>query len=130
MADHADNALLRHESGWLSRDDFATATIRMADEKPSPVTAASILSAGLGHMEDRAATYDKPEGERSMAATVEAFKAVTGDGLVSSEERGWLFMVLLKMVRSQQGGLRMDSYEDGAAYCGLMGEAAAKERGQ
>lgn len=91
-------------------------------------TAAGILRAGLRHMEDRSSTYDKPAGERSMAATVEAFRAVTGDGLVSSEERGWLFMVLLKMVRSQQGALRMDSYEDGAAYCGLMGEAAARER--
>ena len=29
-------------------------------------TAANILTAALGHMRDRAATYDKPEGERSM----------------------------------------------------------------
>ena len=42
-------------------------------------TAANILTAALGHMRDRAATYDKPEGERSMGATVDAFLAVTGD---------------------------------------------------
>ncbi len=89
-------------------------------------SAAEILRAGLGHMEDRAATYDKPAGERSMAATVRAFAATTGIEL--TEEQGWHFMALLKLVRSQQGGLRMDSYEDGAAYFGLMGEAAAKER--
>src|SRR5690554_1735366 len=89
-------------------------------------TAHDILKAAAGHMQDRAATYDKPEGERSMGATVEAFKAVTGHRL--TEEQGWLFMALLKAVRSQQGGLRMDSYEDGAAYFALAGESAARDR--
>src|SRR5690554_2260681 len=89
-------------------------------------TANEILQAAAGHMQDRAATYDKPEGERSMGATVEAFKAVTGHQL--TEEQGWLFMALLKAVRSQQGGLRMDSYEDGAAYFALAGESAARDR--
>lgn len=32
--------------------------------------AADVLTAALSHMQDRAATYDKPEGERSMPATV------------------------------------------------------------
>jgi len=89
-------------------------------------TAHDILEAAAGHMQDRAATYDKPEGERSMGATVDAFKAVTGHQL--TEEQGWLFMALLKAVRSQQGGLRMDSYEDGAAYFALAGESAARDR--
>lgn len=88
----------------------------------------AILSAAQGHMKDRAATYDKPKGERSMAATVEAFKAVTGHCL--TEEQGWLFMALLKAVRSQQGAYRADSYEDGAAYFALAGEAAARDRGK
>lgn len=91
-------------------------------------TAHDILKAAAGHMQDRAATYDKPEGERSMGATVEAFRAVTGDGCMNTEERGWLFMALLKAVRSQQGDLRMDSYEDGAAYFALAGESAARDR--
>ena len=91
-------------------------------------TAADILKAAAGHMKDRAATYDKPEGERSIGAAVRAFNAVTGDGLMDSEERGWLFMVLLKAVRSQQGDYRADSYEDGAAYFALTGEAAARDR--
>ena len=96
-------------------------------ENKQDVTAADILRAGLKHMEDRATTYDKPEGERSMAATVAAFNAVT-DGKVDTEEKGWLFMVLLKIVRSQQGDFKLDNYEDGGAYFGLMGEAANKER--
>lgn len=85
-----------------------------------------ILQAGLGHMNDRAATYDKPDGERSMGATVGAFHAITGHAL--DEEEGWLFMALLKLVRSQQGAFRADSYEDGAAYFALMGEAAHRDR--
>lgn len=90
-------------------------------------TAPEILTAGIRHMEDRAATYDKPEGERSMATTVAAFNAITGHEL--TEEQGWLLMVLLKATRSQQGSYRADSYEDGAAYFALAGEAAAKDRG-
>lgn len=89
-------------------------------------TAHAILSAAQGHMQDRAETYDRPEGERSMGAAVEAFKAVTGHCL--TEEHGWLFMALLKSVRSQQGAYRSDSYEDGAAYFALAGEAAGRDR--
>ena len=89
-------------------------------------TAANILAAALCHMRERAATYDKPEGERSMGATVDAFHAVTGVSM--TEEQGWLFMALLKAVRSQQGAYRADSYEDGAAYFALAGEAAVRDR--
>lgn len=90
------------------------------------MTAHDILAAAQSHMKDRAATYDKPQGERSMGATAEAFKAVTGHAL--TEEQGWLFMALLKAVRSQQGAYRQDSYEDGAAYFALAGEAASRDR--
>lgn len=92
-------------------------------DKPN---ANSILNAAAHHMQDRAATYDKPEGERSMVATVAAFKSTTGIAL--TEEQGWHFMALLKLVRSQQGDYRADSYEDGVAYFALAGEAAAKDR--
>lgn len=89
-------------------------------------SAQDIIKAGLGHIGDRAATYDKPEGERSMAATVAAFNAVTGHKI--TEEQGWHFMTILKIVRSQQGNFKLDNYEDGSAYFGLAGEAASKER--
>ncbi len=85
-------------------------------------TAHEILQAAQKHMQDRASTYDKPEGERSMSATVEAFSAITGVNMAI--EQGWLFMAVLKAVRSQQGDYRADSYEDGAAYFALAGEAA------
>jgi hypothetical protein len=88
--------------------------------------AQDFLNAGLSHMQDRAATYDKPTGERSMAATVGAFKSVCGIGI--TEEQGWLFMGLLKMVRSQQGEFKADNYEDEAAYAALRGECAFAAR--
>ena len=89
-------------------------------------TAHEILQEAQKHMSDRASTYDKPEGERSMKGTVGAFKAITGVAL--TEEQGWLFMAVLKAVRSQQGGYRADSYEDGAAYFALAGESAHADR--
>lgn len=110
----------RFHSGELQWEPWVPAN-------PTPIlTAADILRAGLGHMEDRAATYDKPQGERSMAATVAAFKATTSIEL--TEEQGWHFMCLLKLVRSQQGNFKLDNYEDLAAYAGLAGEAANKKR--
>jgi hypothetical protein len=74
-------------------------------------------------MQDRAATYDKPDGERSMGRTVEAFNAITSHTL--TEEQGWLFMGLLKMARSQSGDFKADNFEDEAAYAALRGECAA-----
>jgi hypothetical protein len=91
----------------------------------SAATASDILTAAAKHQQDRAATYDK-DGERSIPATVDAFNAVTGHCL--THEQGWLFMCLLKLVRSQQGEYKADNYEDLAAYSALLGEQAAKDR--
>lgn len=88
--------------------------------------APDILDQAKDEMGNRAATYDKPEGERSMGATVAAFNAMTGVSM--TEAQGWLFMATLKAVRSQQGALRMDSYVDGAAYFALAGEAALRDK--
>ncbi len=92
--------------------------------------AAQILQAGLQHMQDRANTYDKPEGERSMGMTVALANVLLADKLRTplSEEDGWNFMELLKLVRSKQGEFKADNYEDRAAYAGLAGEAAHHER--
>ena len=92
------------------------------------MSAIELLEKAADHLKDRAEMYDKPEGERSIGATVAAFNAVTGDGIMDSEERGWMFMAILKMVRSQQGGYRADNYEDLAAYSALISEAACEER--
>ena len=85
-------------------------------------TANQLLNKAASHMQARAATYDKPEGERSMAATVAAYNAVTGQAM--SEANGWLFMALLKMVRdNQRAEPHTDSVEDLIAYAALYGEA-------
>lgn len=98
----------------------------LAQQVGASIKAHKILDAAAGHLEDRAATYDKPEGERSMGAAVAAFSAISG--VTMTEEQGWLFMALLKAVRTQQGNYRADNYEDGAAYFALAGESAAKGR--
>jgi len=87
--------------------------------------ASDFLSQAQAEMQDRAKTYDNPNGERSMQATVAAFNAICGLGMATTQ--GWLFMALLKAVRTQQGAYRSDSYTDMAAYAALMGECAAAE---
>ena len=94
---------------------------------PTVIPAADFLKKGLGHMEDRAVTYDKEGGERSMGKTVAAFNVITGSNL--TEEEGWLFMEILKQVRSMQGSFKADNYEDLAAYAALRGECASRDRG-
>ncbi len=86
--------------------------------------AADFLSQAQSEMQDRATTYDNAAGERSMAATVAMFNALTGHDL--TEEQGWKFMACLKLVRSEQGAHRADNFVDGAAYFGLAGEAAER----
>lgn len=109
--------------------DFLTPRV-MADRQPAKpplgkapsFSAPDLLDAAAGHMRDRTATYDKPEGERSMGKTVEAFNVITGRDLRESE--GWLLMALLKMVRSEQrSDPHRDSIEDLVAYGALFGEA-------
>lgn len=95
----------------------------MIHAPPLPATTApDLLAAAADHMLARAATYDKPEGERSMAQTVAAFNAITGHKLTESE--GWLLMAVLKMVRAQtRSEPHRDSIEDLIAYGALFGEA-------
>ena len=53
-----------------------------------------VLEKAAQHMRDRAATYDKPEGERSMEKTVAAFNAITGQDLTTAED-GPAYLALL-----------------------------------
>ena len=95
---------------------------REAQEAP----AIRLLQVAADHMRARAATYDKPDGERSMGKTVSAFNAVTGRDL--SEAEGWLLLQLLKDVRLfQRPGYHADSAEDCIAYSALKAEAKMAE---
>lgn len=84
--------------------------------------APELLQKAAAIMTERGKQYDKPEGERSMEATVNAFNAITGLELTTSD--GWLLMVLLKLVRdSQREEAHADSCHDLIAYSALYAEA-------
>lgn len=90
------------------------------------MNAAEMLEKAAQHMKDRAQTYDKPTGERSMGRTVAAFNEVTGHNLSPAE--GWLLMMILKAVRlTQRATYHADSAEDMVAYAALVGEAKSEE---
>lgn len=94
-----------------------------------PVKAWEFVEKAADEMKQRKAVYDPDkdsDGERSMGRTVAMFNALTEHEL--TEEQGWMFMVCLKMVRSQSGKYQADDYVDGAAYVGLAGECAQKSR--
>ena len=94
----------------------------------SPTTTApAMLQKAADLLIERGKQYDSPEGERSMAQTVEAFNAITCHDL--SEADGWLLMALLKMVRDNKRSIvHVDSCEDLIAYAALYSEARI-ERG-
>lgn len=86
------------------------------------MNAQELLQHAASIMQERGKQYDKPEGERSMEATVNAFNAITGLELTTSD--GWLLMVLLKLVRdSQREQAHEDSCHDLIAYSALYAEA-------
>ena len=89
----------------------------------TPPSAPDILDAAAGHLRDRAATNDKPEGERSMAQTVAIFNLHHGTSLTAAQ--GWHFMQVLKDVRTFTNTVKphRDSIEDGVSYAALKGEA-------
>lgn len=88
-----------------------------------------ILDEALKSLRQRGVEYDGKGyqgGERSMAKTVEIFKAWTGIEL--SELDGWRFMQCLKMARSLTGKPKLDTYVDRAGYSALEGECALASR--
>lgn len=90
------------------------------------LTAPAILARGAQALQDRAASRDQPNGERSMARAVEMFNAYAGGDRRMSETDGWMFMVFLKAARAAQGKVNEDDYVDGAAYFALAGESATR----
>jgi hypothetical protein len=118
----------------LSRELSISDVCQQINDKPladrivatGAVTADEILQRGADHIRDRAATRDQSSGERTMSQVVRAFNVIFGTKL--TEEQGWQFMVLLKIVRAANGKVNIDDYEDEAAYAALAAEAALKER--
>lgn len=88
------------------------------------------LQSAMDVQKERGEQYDKPSGERSMAATVSAFNCITGYTL--EEADGWMFMGLLKLVRQAQNPEKYhhDSALDFVAYASLYAESASEKCGQ
>jgi len=103
----------------------ANEEINEAVALPKP-KAAEMLGRAAALLHERGQSYDKPQGERSMARTVSAFNAITGRDLTEAE--GWLFMQQLKQVRLfTRSGYHADSAEVNIAYAALMAEAKERE---
>ena len=86
------------------------------------VSAQEFLGDARKEMDDRASTYDRAGGERSMGSTITAFNAITNRDLTESE--GWLIMQLLKDVRQfSRDAYHEDSAVDCVAYAALKAEA-------
>ena len=115
----------KRRSVRANADDYSSGPVyHLSSDAPTPLraTAQGLLSKARDHMLDRAATYDKSEGERSMGRAVEAFNAITGRDLEESE--GWLLLQVLKDVRDRQRREpHVDSLEDCIAYAALKAEA-------
>ena len=100
------------------------ASTPVSDSVSVAIAAKDILNNAAAEMQDRAASRDTPEGERSMGRCVKAFNAMFGTEL--TETQGWQFMELLKMARSAGGAFRLDDFTDGVAYAALAGESEAR----
>lgn len=88
-----------------------------------------ILDEALKTLRNRGVEYDGKGyqgGERSMAQTVEIFKAFTG--IAISELDGWRFILCLKLARSTTGKPKLDTYVDMAGYAALAGECHLASR--
>lgn len=97
----------------------------VADDAQSPSSnAVDFLNQAATTMAERGKQYDQPTGERSMARTVAAFNAITGQSM--SESDGWLFMLILKQTRQwSTPAYHEDSAIDSVAYAALLAESLA-----
>lgn len=93
------------------------------DDSPS---ACMFLKNASDTLEARGREYNKTGQERSMKAIVEAFNAVTGHKLTTTE--GWKFMVLLKLVRLSASPGHRDSAVDLVGYSALTAEESQKPK--
>ena len=98
---------------------------RYTIDKEKKVTAEDTLDCGIECLKQRGEGYDSCK-ERSMTKTVAMFNELTSHKITETD--GWQFMVLLKMVRHQQGEYNHDNLFDGVNYMALAVESASKEK--
>lgn len=87
-------------------------------------TPQKLLLEGIKVFAERAKTRGVNE-EDKMGHIVKTFSALTGVNM--TEEQGNLFMVILKLVRSQSDQFNPDDYVDGVNYLAMAGASRAKK---
>jgi hypothetical protein len=93
--------------------------------KADSAQAAEMLTRSADLLVERGKRYDKADGTSSMDRAVAALNTITGHNL--TEDEGWMLMLLLKLSRATaKAGYHADSYEDAAAFVGLMAVARSK----
>lgn len=109
-------------------DEATKAFLRELNREPKPKrdSAHGFLEEASETMKRRAALRDSEEGERTAAQIANVFNAITGHDL--SEADAWMFLVVLKIVRSRNGKYNRDDFVDLAAYAGLLGECESVSR--
>ena len=85
----------------------------------------SLLMETADILGSRGKERDKEEGERTIPQLVPLFNQITGHKL--SNEDGWLFMLMLKLVRMRGGSFKDDDYLDAIGYAALMAEQSIKD---
>ena len=88
--------------------------------------APGFLDEAAGVMKQRAALRDSEEGERTAAQIAKVFNAITGNSITEAD--AWLFLIVMKIVRSRNGKYNRDDYVDLSAYAALLGETESKNR--
>ena len=86
---------LFYRRDWPYIDPRKTNTDETLMDTTPAMTAPDLLDAAAGHMRDRAKTYDKPGGERSMGKTVEMFNIATGRDM-AARDRIQLALIAIK----------------------------------
>jgi hypothetical protein len=115
---------------WTGREDERLASMptridSQQQPKADSAQAAEMLTRSAELLVERGKRYDKADGTSSMDRAVAAFNEITGQNL--SEADGWMLMLLLKLSRATaKAGYHADSYEDAAAFVGLMAVARSK----
>lgn len=89
-------------------------------------SAHGFLEEASSAMKQRAALRDADDGERTAAQIAKVFNAITGHDITEAD--AWMFLVVLKIVRSRNGKFNRDDYVDLAAYAGLLGECESVSR--
>lgn len=94
----------------------------------APRTASDFIHHADLTLAQRGKQYDVGgKQERSMAKIVAAFNAVhDADGAQLTEQQGWAFMLLLKLVRGAHAP-HLDSALDAVGYSALYGECVAEQ---